>query len=65
MTWASTACSDAGYVLGPALLRLIAQAGGQTAPLTASAIAIATMVPFALLAPETAPGGKRAPRTAI
>jgi multidrug resistance protein len=56
--------SDAGYVLGPALLGLIAQeAGGQTALLCASAIAIATMVPFALLAPET---GRRAtaPKTA-
>ena len=49
--------SDAGYVLGPALLGLIGagRAGGQTALLVASAIAIATMVPFALLAPETGP----------
>jgi DHA1 family multidrug resistance protein-like MFS transporter len=56
--------SDAGYVIGPALLGLIAQeAGGQTALLAASGIAIATMVPFALLAPESSPG-KRASRPA-
>jgi MFS family permease len=48
--------SDAGYVIGPTLLGLIAQsAGAQTALLAAAAIAIAAMVPFALLAPETRP----------
>ena len=58
--------SDAGYVLGPALLGLIAQeAGGQTALLAAAAIAIATMVPFALLAPETGPRARAAPKTAV
>ncbi|HEY3111360.1 MAG TPA: MFS transporter [Chloroflexota bacterium] len=58
--------SDAGYVLGPALLGLIAQeAGGQTALLAAATIAIATMVPFALLAPETGPRARAAPKTAV
>ena len=48
--------SDAGYIIGPALLGVIAAgAGGQTALLTAAALAVASMVPFALLAPETAP----------
>jgi MFS transporter, DHA1 family, multidrug resistance protein len=48
--------SDAGYIIGPALLGVIAAgAGGQTALLAAAALAIASMVPFALLAPETGP----------
>jgi MFS family permease len=51
--------SDAGYVIGPALLGLIAeQRGAEAALLTSAAIAIAAMLPFALLAPETAPRAK-------
>jgi MFS transporter, DHA1 family, multidrug resistance protein len=45
---------DAGYVIGPMLLGFLAAgAGAHTALLAAAAIALATMVPFALLAPET------------
>jgi MFS family permease len=46
--------SDAGYVIGPALLGVVAAgAGAQAALLAAAAIAITAMIPFALLAPET------------
>jgi MFS family permease len=46
--------SDAGYVIGPTLLGLVAEnAGAQAALLFAAGIAIAAMIPFALLAPET------------
>jgi MFS transporter, DHA1 family, multidrug resistance protein len=46
--------SDAGYVIGPALMGLIAdQAGAQSSLLFAAGMAITCMVPFALLAPET------------
>lgn len=46
--------SDAGYVIGPALLGLIAEGfGAEAALLTAAGIAIAAMIPFMLLAPET------------
>ena len=48
--------SDAGYVLGPALLGVVAEgAGAQASLLTAAATALAAMVPFALFAPETHP----------
>jgi DHA1 family multidrug resistance protein-like MFS transporter len=48
--------SDAGYIIGPALMGIIAQsAGTQSALLTAAVIAVVAMVPFALLAPETRP----------
>jgi MFS family permease len=48
--------SDAGYIIGPALLGVIAAgAGGQAALLAAAALAFASMIPFALLAPETGP----------
>ena len=48
--------SDAGYVIGPALLGLVAdRVGAQASLLTAAGIAIAAMLPFALLAPETRP----------
>jgi MFS family permease len=53
---------DAGYVLGPFLLGVAAQgAGAQAALLTAAGIAIVSMVPFALLAPETRPRVSAAP----
>jgi DHA1 family multidrug resistance protein-like MFS transporter len=46
--------SDMGYVVGPALLGLIAEAAGaQSSLLVAAAIALGAAVPFALLAPET------------
>ena len=46
--------SDAGYVVGPLLLGLVAErAGAQAALLTAAGIALGAMVPFAALAPET------------
>jgi MFS family permease len=46
--------SDMGYVIGPALLGLIAEAAGaQTSLLIAAAIALGAAVPFALFAPET------------
>ena len=46
--------SDAGYVMGPLLLGIVAeQAGAEAALLTAAGIALGAMVPFALLAPET------------
>lgn len=46
--------SDAGYVLGPLLLGVVAErAGAQAALLTAAGIALGAMVPFAILAPET------------
>ena len=46
--------SDAGYVMGPLLLGVVAErAGAQAALLTAAGIALGAMVPFALLAPET------------
>ena len=48
--------SDAGYIIGPAMMGIIAERSGtQSALLTASVIAIVAMVPFALLAPETRP----------
>ncbi len=50
--------SDVGYVVGPALLGLIAQlAGSQAALLTSAGMAVAAMIPFMLFAPET--GGRR------
>jgi MFS transporter, DHA1 family, multidrug resistance protein len=50
--------SDLGYVVGPALLGLIADGtGAQTAMLTAAGFAAVAVVPFFLLAPET--GGRR------
>ena len=53
--------SDAGYIIGPAMMGIIAERSGtQSALLTASVIAIVAMVPFALLAPET----RRRPRAA-
>lgn len=53
--------SDAGYVIGPAVLGLIAQeAGAQASLLFAAMIAIVTMLPFALLAPETKSRAKAA-----
>lgn len=46
--------SDAGYVVGPLLLGIIAEgAGSQTALLAAAGIAVAAAIPFTLLAPET------------
>jgi DHA1 family multidrug resistance protein-like MFS transporter len=46
--------SDAGYVIGPALLGVIAEgAGAPAALMVAAAMAIGAMMPFALLAPET------------
>ena len=60
--------SDAGYVIGPLLLGLVAErAGAQAALLTAAAIALGAMLPFAALAPETkraAPPASTAPHTA-
>jgi MFS transporter, DHA1 family, multidrug resistance protein len=48
--------SDAGYIAGPALLGLLAAgAGAQASLLAAAALALAAMIPFALLAPETRP----------
>ena len=48
--------SDAGYIIGPAMMGIIAERSGtQSALLTAAVIAIVAMVPFALLAPETRP----------
>jgi DHA1 family multidrug resistance protein-like MFS transporter len=53
--------SDAGYVLGPALLGLVAEnAGAQQSLLLAAGLAVAAMVPFTLLAPETGSRGKMA-----
>jgi multidrug resistance protein len=58
--------SDFGYVVGPALLGLIAQvAGSQTSLLISAVLALAALIPFALFAPET--GGRHlraAPRPA-
>ncbi|HZQ99199.1 MAG TPA: MFS transporter [Chloroflexota bacterium] len=46
--------SDAGYVIGPALLGVVADGAGSDAALWLSAaIALGAAVPFALLAPET------------
>ncbi|HXI15399.1 MAG TPA: MFS transporter [Chloroflexota bacterium] len=54
--------SDAGYVLGPVLLGLVAAgAGAQASLLTAAAVAIVAMLPFALFAPETPPRTRVAP----
>ncbi len=51
--------SDLGYIVGPAVLGLIAERlGAQAALLTAAGMAIAAVIPFALLAPETV--GRRA-----
>jgi multidrug resistance protein len=48
--------SDAGYIIGPALLGLVAErTGTQSALLVAAATAVLAMAPFALLAPETRP----------
>lgn len=53
--------SDAGYMIGPALLGLIAErSSAEAALLTAAALAIVAMVPFALLAPETRPRARSA-----
>ncbi|MGH2351296.1 MAG: MFS transporter [Chloroflexota bacterium] len=57
--------SDAGYVIGPALLGLVADRSGAPASLLAAAgIAIAAMLPFALFAPETRPRTRVASSTA-
>lgn len=50
--------SDAGYVIGPTLLGLVAMGGGASiALLIAAVLAALVVVPFLLFAPET--GGKR------
>lgn len=50
--------SDAGYVVGPTLLGLVAASGGaSSALLIAAGLAALVVVPFLLFAPET--GGKR------
>lgn len=54
--------SDLGYVVGPALLGLIAAAAGaQSALLIAAGIALGAAVPFALLAPETRARARKVP----
>jgi MFS transporter, DHA1 family, multidrug resistance protein len=51
--------SDAGYVIGPTVLGLIAAASGaQMSLLAAAALAVVATIPFMLLAPETV--GRRA-----